>query len=106
MEAIQETGGILIFADINGRVAQIVSNGWSVTINGTRLQLPILKQVQQEVSYGLQRWCPEVQLITEAPLCKNGPLCLIDRGASIRAATASEKPCSLIAVALGARHVG
>ena len=112
METIQKTSKILIFADINGRVAQLVSNGWSVPINGTGLQLPVLKQVQQEVSYGFQRWCPEVHLITEAPLCKNGPLCLIDRsgwslwGASIRAATASEKPCSLIAVALGARQVG
>ena len=27
METIQETGEILIFADINGRVAQLVSNG-------------------------------------------------------------------------------
>ena len=45
METIQETGEILIFADINGRVAQLVSNGWSVPINGTGLQLPVLKQV-------------------------------------------------------------
>ena len=78
METIQETGEILIFADINGGVAQLVSNGSSVPINGTRLQHPVLKQVQQEVSYGFKRWCPEVHLITEAPLCKNGPLCLID----------------------------
>ena len=27
METIQETGDILIFADINGGVAQLVSNG-------------------------------------------------------------------------------
>ena len=52
METIQEMGEILIFADINGTVAQFVSNGWSVSINGTRLQLPVLKQVQQEISYG------------------------------------------------------
>ena len=78
VEAIQETGEILIFADINGEVSQLVSNGWSVAINGARLQLPVLEQVQKEVSYGFQRWCPEVHLITQALLCKNGPLCLID----------------------------
>ena len=64
METIQETSEVLIFADINGGIAQFVSS---------------LKQVQEEVSNGFQRWCPEVHLITEAPLCKNGPLCLIDR---------------------------
>ena len=49
-----------------------------LVINGARLQLPVLEQVQEEVSYGFQRWCSEVHLNTEAPLCKNGPLCLID----------------------------
>ena len=78
MESIQMSE-ILIFADIDGRIAQLVSNGWSVPINGIWLQLPVLKQVQEEVSYSFQRWRPEVHLITEAPLCKNGPLCLIDR---------------------------
>ena len=52
MENIQEMSEILIFADINGRITQLVSNGWSVPINGTRLQLPVLKKVQQDVSYG------------------------------------------------------
>ena len=79
METIQETSEILIFADINGGIAQFVSNGGSVAINSAWLLLLLLKQVQEEVSNGLQRWCPEVHLITEAPLCKNGPLCLIDR---------------------------
>ena len=74
METIQEMSEILIFADIDGRVAQLVSNGRSVAINGAWLQLPILKQVQEEVSYGFQRWCPEVHLITEEPLCENSPL--------------------------------
>ena len=32
----------------------------------------------EKVGYGLYRGCPEVHLITEAPLCKNGPLSLID----------------------------
>ena len=72
-------GEILIFADINGEVAQLASNGWSVAINGAWLQLSVLKHVQAEVSCGFRRWCPEVHLIIEAPLCKNGPLCLIDR---------------------------
>ena len=76
METIQETHEILIFA--NGRIAQLVSNGRSVSINDTWLQLPVMEQVQEEVSYGFQRWCPEVHLIPEAPLCKNGPLFLID----------------------------
>ena len=68
MKTIQETGEILFFADINWGVAQLVSNGWSVAINGAQLQLPVLEQVQKEVSCGFQRWCPEVHLITEAPL--------------------------------------
>ena len=79
VETIQETGEILIFADINGEVSQLVSNCSSVTINGSLLQLPFLEQVQKEVSYGFQRWCPEVYLFTEAPLCQNGPLYLTDR---------------------------
>ena len=70
METIQVTGEIFIFADINRGVAQLVSNGWYVAINGAQLQLPVLEQVQMEVSYGFQRWWPEVHLITEAPLCK------------------------------------
>ena len=28
-----------------------------------------LEKVQEKVSYGFQRWCPEVHLTTEAPLC-------------------------------------
>ena len=109
METIQETGEILIFADINGKIAQLVRNGWSVTINGTWLQLSVLKQVQEEVRYGFQRCCPEVHLITEAPLCKNGPLCLIDRSgwSSFRSLNSCCHCLSyLIAVALGSRHVG
>ena len=67
--------------------------------------------MQEEVSYGLQRWCPEVQLITETPLCKKAPLCLHRRNwlilfEELQFTTASEKLCSLIAVDLGARHVG
>ena len=69
METIQEMSEILIFADINGGVTQLVS---------TWLQLPVLEQVQEEASYDFQRWCPEVHLITETPLCENGPRCLID----------------------------
>ena len=78
LETIQETSEILIFTDIHGRISQFVCNGWSVTINGTWLKLSVLEQVQQEVGYELYRWCPEVHFITEAPLCKNDPLFLID----------------------------
>ena len=52
VETIQETSEILIFADIDGRVSQFVCNGGSVAINGAWLQLPVLEQIQQEVSYG------------------------------------------------------
>ena len=70
METIQEMSEVLIFADINGGIAQFVRNGGSVAINSAWLQLLLLKQVQEEVSNGFQRWCPEVHLITEAPLVK------------------------------------
>ena len=49
METIQETGEILIFADINGLPNL---SAMAVPINSAWLQLPILKQVQQEVSCG------------------------------------------------------
>ena len=39
-----------------------------MTINGTWLQLPVLEQIQQQVGYGLKRWCLEkpYSLIVEA----------------------------------------
>ena len=37
METIQETSEILIFADINGGIAQFVSNGGSVALNSAWL---------------------------------------------------------------------
>ena len=37
METIQETSEVLIFADINGGIAQFVSNGGSVAINSAWL---------------------------------------------------------------------
>ena len=50
VETVQETSEISIFADINRRVPQFISNGLSVTINGAGLQLPVLKQVHKKVS--------------------------------------------------------
>ena len=54
-----------------------------------------------------KRGPPEVHQITDAPLCKNVPLCLVDSlwGASIHASTASRKYCSLMDEAPGAKHV-
>ena len=43
METIQETSEVLIFANINGGIAQFVSNGGSVAINSAWLQLLLLK---------------------------------------------------------------
>ena len=106
VETNQETSEILIFATIDGWISQFVCNGWPIAINCTWPQLPVLEQIQQEVS----NLCPEVYLITVAPLCKNGLLSLIEWfvetlwGASIHAATASEKPRSLITEAPGVRH--
>ena len=74
----RERSEILIPADINGCVTQFVRKGQPVAINGAWLQFPVLEQIQQEVSNGLNRGCPEVHLITEASLCQNGPLCLLD----------------------------
>ena len=54
------------------------------------LPLILPEKAQREVSYGFDRWFPEVHLITVAPLCT----------------TASEKSWSLIAKVVGARHAG
>ena len=50
VEAIQETSEIFILTNIDGQIFQTISNGRPVTINGTGLQLPVLKQVPKEVS--------------------------------------------------------
>ena len=50
VEAIQETSEIFILTNIDGQIFQTISNGWPVTINGTGLQLPVLKQVPKEVN--------------------------------------------------------
>ena len=79
METIQEAGEIFVFANIESRAAQFISNGWPVTINGAGLEFPFLKEVHEEIRHWLYRGWPEVHLIRETPLCKNGPLCLVDR---------------------------
>ena len=110
LETIQETSEIFVLADINGWVSQFISNGWSVTINGARLQLPVLKKVHKEVSNRLNRGALKstwlvmhhfVKMVHFAPLTD-----LVDPlwGDSILAATASEKSYSLIAETLGAMH--
>ena len=110
VEVIQETSEIFILTNIDGQILQTISNGWPVTINGTGLQLPVLKQVPKEVSNWLYRWCPKstwwmihhLVKMTHLPhrLIWLTPLW----GASILAATASDKSCSSIAEALGTLH--
>ena len=78
MQTIHEMSKIFILAEIDGRVSQFVCYGWLVAINNTWLQLAVLEQKQQEVGYWIHRCWSEVQAITVAPFCENGPLCFID----------------------------
>ena len=64
VETIQETSEILMFANINGRIPQFASSchQWYLAVTSC----PGKGIVGSA--------CPAVQLITEAPLYKNGPL--------------------------------
>ena len=73
VEAIQEKSEIFILTDIDGQIFQTISNGWPVTINGTGLQLPVLKQVHKEVSNWLYRGCPKSTWWMIHHLLKNDP---------------------------------
>ena len=42
VETIQETSEIFVLADVEGGISQFISNGWTVTINGAGLYLPVL----------------------------------------------------------------
>ena len=48
VETIQETGEVLIFADINGVVFQLVNNSWFKAITGAGLQLPVLNKYRRK----------------------------------------------------------
>ena len=50
VETVQESGEIFIFADVEGRISQFISNGRPVAINGAGLQFPLLKKVHKEIS--------------------------------------------------------
>ena len=63
METVQKTSETLILADVELRIAHHIRNGCSITLNGTRLQMPILEKMQKELRNLVHRGRPEVHLV-------------------------------------------
>ena len=74
MKAFKQSGQVFILANIHIGIAYFVGDGSSITFDGTRLKVFLLKQEKEKIRNLLYSGSPEVHLTLVAPSDKNGPL--------------------------------